>query len=141
MSGSDESSSACSQEEWDNELMFIAKEHLIILNKSQIPSMKTKKEEYPEKIKKSKHRKAAHIIINKNAYAINQKLIDRTVWLCTEYRRKKCKARVTTMKNTAVINDVHTHDPNYLNEDLSSLPSQIVNIYSRKPNSGKIQYT
>nr|XP_023014973.1 protein tramtrack, beta isoform-like isoform X31 [Leptinotarsa decemlineata] len=81
---------------------------------------------------KSKHRKAAHIIINHNAYAINNKLIDRTVWLCTEYRRNKCRARITTMKNSVVMNDVHNHIPNYLNEDLSSLPSQIVNIYVKK---------
>ncbi|KAG5874806.1 hypothetical protein JTB14_004753 [Gonioctena quinquepunctata] len=51
----DESSFTSSQEERDdNELMFIAdfvKDHPIILNKSQIPSVKTKKEEYLKQMK------------------------------------------------------------------------------------------
>ncbi|KAG5897319.1 hypothetical protein JTB14_022058 [Gonioctena quinquepunctata] len=55
MSSSDGSSSTSSQEgRDDNELMFIAhfvKDHPIILNKSQIPSVKTKKEEYLKQMK------------------------------------------------------------------------------------------
>ncbi|KAG5890703.1 hypothetical protein JTB14_016533 [Gonioctena quinquepunctata] len=55
MSSSDESSSASSQEgRDDNELMFIAnfvEDHPIILNKSQTPSVKTKKEEYLKQMK------------------------------------------------------------------------------------------
>ncbi|KAG5888163.1 hypothetical protein JTB14_038289 [Gonioctena quinquepunctata] len=55
MSSSDESSSATFQEgRDDNELMFIAnfvKDHPIILNKSQKPSVKTKKKEYLKQMK------------------------------------------------------------------------------------------
>ncbi|KAG5876872.1 hypothetical protein JTB14_021235 [Gonioctena quinquepunctata] len=55
MSSSDESFSASSQGgRDDNELMFIAnfvKDYPIILNKIQIPSVKTKKEEYLKQMK------------------------------------------------------------------------------------------
>nr|CAH7732208.1 unnamed protein product [Callosobruchus chinensis] len=81
--------------------------------------------------RKSKLRKAANIVIYGNCYGINNKRFDRTEWICTEYRKTKCKARVTTMKNMAILTNTHNHTPNCVDKDFESLPSQVVRIQHR----------
>ncbi|XP_018573606.1 protein tramtrack, beta isoform isoform X25 [Anoplophora glabripennis] len=79
----------------------------------------------------SKTRGSAYIILNENSYTINNKLSDRTVWICTSYRKTRCKARVTTTQNIAKITDIHNHIPNALGRDLRTLPFKFVTIIDR----------
>ncbi|XP_056644069.1 modifier of mdg4-like isoform X39 [Diorhabda carinulata] len=77
---------------------------------------------------KSRFKSSPRIIVDRNAYAVNSILAGKTVWLCTEYRKIGCKARITTTQKTAITRGSHNHTPNCLNADLSVLPFQNFNI-------------
>ncbi|XP_018573613.1 protein tramtrack, beta isoform isoform X32 [Anoplophora glabripennis] len=77
----------------------------------------------------SRNKRSVNIILNRNSYSINSKQQGQTDWICTSYRKTKCRARVVTKKNMAVVKDVHNHKPNSLEFDLSKLSNQAVSVF------------
>ncbi|XP_072393836.1 uncharacterized protein [Diabrotica undecimpunctata] len=80
---------------------------------------------------KSRFKSSPRIIVDNNYYSVNSIMTGKTVWLCSEYRKNGCKARITTMQNRASISGFHNHPPSCIETDLSALPYRIFNI-SRK---------
>ncbi|XP_023014966.1 uncharacterized protein isoform X24 [Leptinotarsa decemlineata] len=81
--------------------------------------------------KEGKRKGSFYIILNRQSFGLDKKLADKSIWMCTRYRQTKCKARVTTKQNMAIVTDIHNHELDLLTEDLNSLPFKFVTIHKK----------
>lgn len=67
------------------------------------------------------------IIVDDNEYLINRKTcLGKTMWLCGQYHKLKCKSRIITFGKTVKITSKHNHPP--VRPDLSNSVMQWFHI-------------
>ncbi|XP_018573604.1 protein tramtrack, beta isoform isoform X23 [Anoplophora glabripennis] len=75
------------------------------------------------------------IVVDKNEFATERKLGDKTLWACTFKEKCKCRAKCTTYGSTLEItNGIHNHDPNFKGS-YSNLRSQKMCIIKKERKS------
>ncbi|XP_076252150.1 uncharacterized protein LOC143191191 isoform X24 [Rhynchophorus ferrugineus] len=75
-----------------------------------------------------KSKKSVNVVFNNNSFGINNLFQTKTHWICTSYRKTKCKARLVTSGNRLLSKNTHNHPDNALHIDLRNLHSQIVYV-------------
>ncbi|KAL3277330.1 hypothetical protein HHI36_012681 [Cryptolaemus montrouzieri] len=68
------------------------------------------------------------IILDRSSFIINRKKTDRTLWICSKYRRTNCKARLVTFGRNVKLTYGHNHSPDVTNEMLKSMIPQKAHI-------------
>ncbi|XP_076252138.1 uncharacterized protein LOC143191191 isoform X12 [Rhynchophorus ferrugineus] len=61
-------------------------------------------------------KKNPKIIVDDNEYTINRKLKERTMWICSQYQRVKCKSRIISYGKTVKVTSSHNHAPIFPNK-------------------------
>lgn len=76
-------------------------------------------------------RKNSKIILNNHVYTTNRKFEGKTMWLCSQYQKRRCKARIISFGKTIKITADHNHLPGC--PDKSRAVSKIVTIIRSVP--------
>lgn len=53
------------------------------------------------------------LVVDDNDFTVNRKSEGRTMWICSQYKKTGCKARLTTFGKIVKISGVHNHPKVY----------------------------
>lgn len=65
-------------------------------------------------------------------YGINRRYQNKTFWLCSNYTKTKCTARMTTSGKTATLSNGHNHAPVENRKQLDNARFTIVTIFEKR---------